>query len=820
MIRNYFKIAFRNLLKNKVYSGINIFGLAIGLATSLLIFIFVIHETAFDEFHTNSDRIYRIAQTTSSDGRNEEQASTPFLLGTVVQEEFPDIVDKTVRFYDLQEENHTFLNREDNLSFREHNFYFVDSTFFDVFSVELVQGNPDEVLKNPLSLVITEELAEKYFGDENPVGQSLSYRGINDMTVTGVMKAWPEQSHMKIDLVASFSSLNNIYASSPDFDQSWLWNPVWTYVLLDENSDSDRFEEQLADLVEKYYYAYSGWPSDEELTIQLQPATDIYLHSNRDQEMETNSSATYIYILLIVAAFTLLIACINFMNLTTARSLERSREVGMRKVLGGYKSQLFGQFIGESFLVSLLAIVIGVLMVWAALPFFNGLIGKELSFGLFQNIYIIPGLLIFTLIVGFISGSYPALFLSSLKPVEVLKGNSVKGKGNTLFRKVLVTFQFALSVMLIIGTTIIYLQLQYIQEKDLGFDESNVVLLPTKQNLIAWEFETFRERALSHAQIQSITGLGKIPGTETQEYYRYVPAGVSQNQDVTNLALYVTHDFEETFDVNMLAGRAFSRDFPSDPDNAVVINEAMLSQLEADSPEEAIGETIYFYPLNEDRQSFSIIGVTEDFNYSSLKKEIEPVVIRLAAGTDPILRSIEHSAVEIAPGNPSEALSHLESVWDEVNHIDPFEYRFLDDRLAEIYHNEATMSGLATAFSILCIIIACLGLLGLASYSAQLRQKEIGIRKSMGASVSNIVGLLSKDFLILVLIGNIVAWPVVYYFGSSWLENFPYRFDLLTSLPFIFLGTAAFIILLALATVSYHSIKAAVINPVDAIRNE
>lgn len=820
MIKNYIKIAFRNLLKNKVYSLINILGLAIGLATTLLILIYVFHETRYDQFHENSDRIFRIAQITESKDRYEEQATTPFQLGTVLKEEFPNLVDKTVRFYDLQEESHTFLNREDNISFREYNFYFVDSTFFDVFSAELIQGNPDEVLKNPLSLVITQELAHKYFGDENPIGQALSYRGINEMTVTGVMKSWPEQSHMKIDLVASFSSLNSIYASSPNYDQSWLWNPVWTYALLKENTDPVQLEDQITNLIDKYYYAYSGWPADEELTLQLQPITDIYLESNRDQEMEANSSSTYIYILLIVAAFTLLIACINFMNLSTARSLERSREVGMRKVLGGYKKQLFGQFLGESFMVALIGTLMALLIVFITLPTFNSLIGKDLTFGLFQNLYVIPGLLLLTLLVGFISGAYPAIFLASFEPSVVLKGNATKGRSSTLFRKLLVTFQFSLSVMLIIGTAIIYLQLQYIQDKDLGFDENNVVLLPTKQNLIAWEFETFRQQALSHAQIESVTGLGKIPGSETQEYYRYVPAGVGQDQDVTNLALYVTHDFEKTFDANILAGRAFSRDFPSDPDQAVIINEAMLQQFDVDSPEEAIGKTVYFYPLNEERESLSVIGVVADFNYTSLKKEIEPVVIRLSAGTNSILRSIEHTAVEIAPGDPSAALAHLETVWNEVNHIDPFEYKFLDARLDQIYESEQTMSALATAFSILCILIACLGLLGLASYSAQLRQKEIGIRKSLGASVSNIVSLLAKDFLILILIGNLIAWPMIYYFGSSWLENFPYRFDLLAYLPGIFAGTAAFIIAIALLTVSYHSVKAAVINPVDAIRNE
>jgi putative ABC transport system permease protein len=820
MLKNYLRIAFRNLFKNKVYSFINIIGLAIGLAISLFIIIYVFHETAYDTFHSQSKHIYRIAQTTSSTDREEEQATTPFMLGPVVQQEFPNRVEHAVRFYDLQEENHTFLNREDNISFREYNFYFVDSTFFNVFSAKLIQGNPDQVLKNPLSLVITENLAEKYFGNENPIGQNLSYRGINDMVVTGVMKNWPRQSHMKIDLIASFSSLNSIYASSPDYDQSWLWNPVWTYVLLKKDTDTHMFEEQLSPLIDTYYYAYSGWPADEKLTLEVQPVTEIYLHSNRDQEMNPNSSATYIHILLMVAAFILLIACINFMNLSTARSMERSREVGMRKVMGGHKKQLFFQFIGESILISTIAIIVGLVFVKAALPFFNDLIGKELSFGFFKNVYILPGLLLLTIFVGFISGSYPALFLASFKPSDVLKGTSQKSSSRILFRKILVTFQFALSVVLIIGTLIIYFQLQYIQDKDLGFDEKNVVLLPTKQNLIAWEFESFKERALTHAQIESVTGLGKIPGTETQEYYRYVPASVNQDQDITNLALHVTYDFENTFDINMLAGRAFSRDFPSDPENAVIINETMLSQLDAESPSEAIGETIYFYPLEQDRQSFSIIGVTEDFNYSSLKKKIDPVVIRLSAGTNPILRTIEHTAVEIAPGDPTSALSHLETTWNEINHVDPFQYRFLEERLAKIYQNETTMSSIATAFSILCIGIACLGLLGLASYSAQLRQKEIGIRKSLGASVANIIALLSKDFLKLVALGNLVAWPVIYYFGTSWLQNFPYRFELMAYLPFIFLGTAAFIITIALLTVSYHSVKAALLNPVEAIRNE
>lgn len=820
MLKNYFKIAVRNLLKNKVYSSINILGLAIGLATSLLILLYVLNEWSYDRFNEKSERIFRIVQTTSSEDRNEEQASTPFQLGPVLEAEFPEQVEKSVRFFDMQEENHTFVNREDRISFRESNFYFTDSTFFDVFSVELIRGNPKEALKNPLSIVITEELARKYFGEENPVGQSLNYKGIREMEVTGVMEAWPEQSHMKIDILASFTSLNELYSGSPDFDQSWLWNPVWTYVLLDNPESINTVESQLSRIRDNYYYAYSGWPGDEELEMQLQPLTDIYLYSNRDQEMEVNSSVTYLYILGVIAIFILMIACINFMNLSTARSLERSQEVGMRKVLGGHRSQLFYQFMGESILVSLIAVILGLMLMQVSIPYFNDFIGQELSFSLFQHPAIIPGLLLLTVMIGFLAGTYPALFLSAFEPVQVLKGTARTGRNATLFRKILVTFQFSLSVILIIGTAIIYLQLQYIQDKDLGFDKNAVVMLPTSQNLIAWEFNTFKEQALSHAQIETVAGLGKIPGSEEQKYYRYTPAGNGDSGDELNLVLHVTHDAVETFDLEMVAGRSFSRDFPADAENSVLINQKMLSRLNVDNAEQALGQTFYYYPSEGEREPFTVVGVIKDFNYTSLKKEIEPLVVRLVEDTRSILGLIEHTAVEIAPGDPTAALDHLAAVWKEVNPIDPFEYRFVDERLAEIYETENTMSSISTIFSALCIIIACLGLLGLASYSAQLKKQEIGIRKSLGASVSNIVMLLSKDFLILIIIANVIAWPVTYYFASRWLENFPYRIDLVSSLPFIFAGSALLILVIALGTVGYHSIKAALINPVNAIRSE
>jgi|AntRauTorcE11897_2_1112592.scaffolds.fasta_scaffold00142_3 putative ABC transport system permease protein len=820
MLQNYIKIAVRNLLKNKVYSLINILGLAIGLATCVLIMLYVFNEWSFDKFHTQSERIYRVVQTTISPDREEKQATTPFQLGPIIDVEFPDAVKKSVRFFDRQENKHTIVNRKDRIAFRESNFYFTDSTFFDVFSAELVRGNPSEALKDPLTIVITEALAEKYFGNEDPMGQTLNYNGIREFTITGIMKEWPEESHMDIDLLASYTSLNEIYANSPDYDQSWLWNPIWTYVLLDESVDREQLESMLNTLPEKYYYAYYGWPSEERVDIELQPVTDIHLNSDRDSEMQANSSSLYISILLAVAAFILIIACINFMNLSTARSLERSREVGLRKVMGGYRKQLFYQFIGESFFISFIAILLGCILVFLAIPFFNELTGKQLTFDLLQNIYTLPALFVLTIFVAFFSGAYPAIFLASFKPTEVLKGkisNSTKG---SFFRKVLVTFQFTLSVILLIGTAIIFLQLQFIQDKDLGFDKENILLLPTNQNLISWEFDNFKERSLSHSQVQSVTGLGKIPGSEVQEYYRYTPAGTGEGEDAMNLVLHVTHDLVETFDLQIVAGRGFSRNFSTDAEQSILINRTMLRKLEAETPEEAIGEIFYYYPPQGERQPFTVVGVIEDFNYTSLKKEIEPLVIKLVEGTRSILGSVAHTAVKIAPGDPGPVLSHLEEVWAELNPIDPFEYRFLDERLDEIYEAEQTMSSIATVFSILCIIISCLGLLGLASYSAQLKKKEIGIRKSLGASVGNIVSLLSKEFLLLVALANLIAWPLTYYAASRWLENFPYRIDLAANIPVVFLGAAVIILIIALATVSYHSIKAAMINPVEAIRNE
>ena len=816
MFKNYIKIAFRNLVKRKGYTFINISGLAIGVACCLLISMYVLNELSFDRFNQQPDQIFRIDQTSISPTQESTAATSPFKTGPMLKSEYPHLIEHSVRFFDMQQATHTMLDRESETSFRENNFYFADSTFFHVFSGRLIQGNPTEVLAEPLSLVITEERARQYFGDENPIGKTLSFNGRKSMSleVTGVMESWPEQSHMSIDMLASFSSVDVLYRSTPDYAESWWWNPVWTYVKLKDADMADELQAQLPAFADKYYHP--NRPEGESVVLDLRPITDIHLYSSLENEMNPNGSIFYIYLFSAVAVLILVIACVNFMNLATARSAERGREVGMRKVLGAGRSQLFKQFMGESLLMSFLAVSLAVLLVYLALPYFNSFVDKQLSFNLFDNPFLLAGLILLIPFVGFAAGIYPSMFLSRFRPTVILKGEAIRGAKGVMLRKGLVVFQFSLSVILIIGTILLYLQLQHMQTKDLGFQKEQVVLLPMDQNLIAWEFPRFKEEALRSPDIQSVTAVSKILGSQEKMY----PANAPQGENRSLPALHVTHDFVDTYDIEVIAGRTFSREYQTDKDQAILINEEMLRILDLDNPEDALGEPFYYEQSDGERVDLSVVGVVNNFNYTSLKKEIEPVVIRLAEGTRPILQTMSYAAARVAPGSMTNALNHLEEVWEEVNYIDPFEYFFQDQELQKVYATEMTMGRVTGAFTILCIFVACLGLFGLASFTASKRTKEIGIRKTLGASLGNILALLSKDYLKLVILANLVSWPIVYLLISSWLADFPYRIDLGWNLIMVFAGTVILSVFICIITVSYQSMKAALINPVDSIKQE
>lgn len=823
MFKNYVKIALRNLRNRLGYTFINISGLAIGIASCLLISIYVINELSYDRFNSKARQIYRIKQTTIASSKEKPDAQTPFLVGSTVEREYPQLIKTSVRFYDRGNEATSFLDRDREISMRTEGFYFTDSTFFDVFSARLIRGNPDNALDNPLSLVISEELANKYYPDENPIGRTLSYNGIRSMamTITGVMEEWPEESHMNLKALASFSSLKTLFSRNPDYMDNWWINPVWTYVELKDPGAVAALQDQLPNFVEKYY-TNTNRPDGESIELGLQPLTDIHLYSNLENEINPNGSIFYVNLFSAVAILILLIACVNFMNLATARSVERGREVGMRKVLGADRWQLIKQFMGESFLMSFFAVVFAVLLAYLFLPVFNEFAGKELSFNIFTDPFMLTSLAVLVILVGIIAGIYPSLFLSGFRPAAVLKGEATKGEKGVLFRKGLVVFQFGLSVLLIIGTIIVYLQLQHMQNKELGFDEEQVIILPMSQNLIAWEYDQFKEQALGNPSIKTVTGISKILGSEEEHNWQVFPVNTPQGEEESTQFLNANYDFLETFGIELIAGRAFSKDYQTDKEEAIYINRAMAYKLEHDDPEEALGEQFRYETTLSDTESeiYTVVGVVENFNYSSIKKEVEPLVIRLATGTRNVLTRLDHAAIKVAPGGISDALTHLEKVWKEINFVDPFEYSFQDEELDKVYASEMRMSKVAGAFTILCILVACLGLFGLASFTASKRTKEIGIRKTLGASLGGILMLLSREYVKLILVANIIAWPVIYLLMNQWLQDFPYRINLGWNLLAVFGATGIASVLICLLTVSYQSMKAALINPVDSIRQE
>lgn len=815
MFKNYIKVAYRNLKKRLGFTAINIGGLAIGIACCLLIAVYVFYEGSYDEFHENGDRIYRVTQKTVTSSKTEEGATTPFPVAPALQNDYPDQIAKTVRFFDMQEEVRTIINKQTDEAFRVNHFYVVDSTFFDVFSADLLMGDPDEVLDSPMSAVITESQAKRFFGDENPVGKQLTFKGVADFTVTGVMKELPDNSHMQIEMLVSFNSLKKLYGTD-SFLKGWYWNPCWTYVMLDENASADRLQADFGNFVQKNY---TGREDGEEISLTLQPLEDIHLYSNLDQEMEANGSIFYVYLFSVIAVLILIIACINFTNLSTARSQERSQEVGIRKVLGANRSQLFFQFISESFWMTLAGFLLALVITSLALPLIADFTGKELQFSMLISGNMIWFLIALFVAIVLLSGIYPALYLSGFNPIENLHGSRSSVGGSAFLRKSLVVFQFSLSVMLVIGTIVVYLQLRHMQNKDMGFNKEQVVVMPITQTLIAWEFEEFKEKALANPSVQSVSGSSKILASEAQYFGKYSPAN-QPDAPPTNMVLHVTHDFLDTYEINLLAGRSFSRDYSKDADRSVLINESMLKQIGVETPEDAIGKTFEFTDAESNKTDYNVIGVVDDFYYTSVKKEISPVVIDLIEGVRPTVQNIEFASVRLAPNGIQQGLDHIRSVWKDVNHIDPFTYFFLDKRLQRIYASERKMGNVAGIFSVLCIFVACLGLLGLASFTASLRTKEIGIRKALGATVTSIVSLLSKDYLKLVLLANIIAWPVSYYLAMQWLQEFPSRIELGWNIGFIFLAVAITSGLVGLITVSSQSLRAAMINPVDSIRRE
>ncbi len=824
MLSNYFKLAFRNLKKRKGHTFINITGLAIAVAACLLIGIYIQFELSYDDFLEKGDRLYRVTQTSITPDKTYTSAATVAPLAANLEAEYSRLVEETVRFFNGFSKNWTFIlvsgdpDHPVAESFLESDFYFVDSSFFEVFGFDLIRGNPETALDKPLSLVLTPQKARKFFGTEKAIGKTITLEtGSMKMTVTGIMEPIPPNSHLNADILASFNSLNHYYADPDAFFNNWFVNNMWTYVLLKEGINPEDLSYQFPAFIKKYYA--SSRNENETLKLNLQPVESIHLYSDLDLEMQPNGSIFNIYLLGTAALLLLLIASINFMNLATAQASDRNREVGMRKALGAHRKQLVMQYMNESFLLTFIAFIVAILLVLLAMPFLNNIINEQLSFNPLESIPLLLGVIGLFIVLGTLSGFYPALYLSGFQTREIIQNSRSKGSGGSFLRKGLVIAQFAMSVILIIGTVIIFLQLQYMQQKNLGFNKDRLVIMPISQTLTAWEYPTFKKRAEQSSAILSVTGVSKILASVKQDSWKIAPAGEAGSQGETNFALWVTQDFIETFNLEVIAGRGFSKEFSADSQKGLLINQQMVQELGYENPRKALGSLFYFTTGGE-KKPLRVIGVVNDFHYTSIKKQIKPTVIALAEDLNMIVGTINYAVAKIAPGRMKSGLTHLKKVWEDVNYIDPFSYSLQTEELAKVSASENTTNNVMRIFTVLCIIVACLGLFGLASFTASKRTKEIGIRKSMGATVGDIVALLNKKYVKLVLVANILAWPVIYFLSRQWLQDFPYRIELGWNLVLIFTATAVVSLLICLLTVSFHSVKAALINPVDSLRSE
>jgi len=815
MLKNYIKIAVRNLRKNPGYSFINIFGLALGMGICILILLYVQHELSYDKYHDNSDRIVRVSRAWfNQDGEislHLGHAAPPF--GPLLEEDFQDNIQEMVRFLEVS----PLLRYEEN-AFVEDRFFFADPEVFSMFSWKLIKGDPANALKNPDGLVVTERMAKKYFGDEDPIGKAIEFQlgsNILPLQVTGVAENIPGNSHFRFDFLASMEPVVQFYGGQEAFMQNYGSNNFATYLLLPEGYNYKQLQEQIPAFIDRHLstddtdIGGDGKPvsASDGTMLFLQPLTDIHLHSNLDSEIEANSRIEYVYIYGAIAFFILIIACINFMNLSTARSVKRAVEVGLRKVIGANRGSLIRQFIGESVVMALISLIFAILLVELMLPFVNGFIGSNLELNLFQNFDHLSGLLGIVLFVGLVAGSYPAFFLSGFQPASVLKGSFKAGKIHERFRSVLVIMQFAISIALISCMIIVYSQLDFMRTKDLGFDKENVAVLPVSEQITS-NYEIIRERLLSHPGILNVSLASRVPSGRLLDSQgtRAEVNGELQDINFRIADIHISHDFLETFDISLVAGRNFDINLASDSTGAFILNETAVETIGWQSPLDAIDKQ-FLYGGRRGR----VIGVVNDFNFESLHQSIAPIVFLIPDDR------INNVAIKIRDKSRQEVLDFLEEQWAGLRPGYPFTYFFVQDNFDEQYNSEEKLGILFGFFSLLAVIIAALGLFGLASFTVQQRIKEIGIRKVLGATVSQIVWLLSTRFTLLVTLAIAIATPVAWYAMSQWLADFAYRIEMGPGI-FAIAGGAALVI--ALFTVSWQSVRAAVSNPVDSLRSE
>ncbi|WP_134089734.1 ABC transporter permease [Olivibacter sp. XZL3] len=804
MLKNYIKIAWRSLLRYKFTSFINLFGLSVGITCCLLIMLYVLDEVRYDRYNSHAEQVYRVERTFL----NPEDKSISLSLGAVappigplLQNDFKEIQALT----SILPIGGMTLQYQDKI-FNEEHVYCADENLFKVFDFTVTKGDPKTALNEPYSVMLTEEMAKKYFGEENPVNKLLTFNQQLVGTVTGVYKALPANAHWHPNIMISFSTLRDtaIYGEE-QLRTNWGNNAFYNYILLPKDYDAKKLEAQFPAFLNRHI-PNSDNKAQEWTSLSLRKLTDIHLRSHKDSELEENGDIKRVYIFTIIGLFILLIACINYMNLSTARSALRAKEIGIRKVVGAEKRELVYQFLSESILLCFLATAISILITGLTLAGLNSVSGKQLPIQqLIQPQILIP-IVLLPLLIGSLSGLYPALFLSEFKPIKVLKGIVKSGKKTLSLRKALVVFQFTVSIALIISTIIVFRQLDYIQHKSLGFNKEQIVILNNNEALKN-SFPAFKTAVLDNPSIKSVGRSSRIPSG------RLLDDQVAQINLGNNLApakadikyVRVDEGFIPTYSIPIKAGRNFNRTDGTDT-LSFIINEAAVKALGLKSNEEAIGKQFQYGRIGQ------IVGVMNDFNFESLHQRIIPLVMFNSAERN------DYGRISIKiTGSIPQALKHIQSTWEKFMPETPFDYTFLDDRFTDLYKAEHKQQIIFTLFSGIAIAIACLGLLGLSAFTITQRIKEIGIRKVLGASMTSIVSLLSKDFLLLVAFAAIIAFPITWFAMSNWLNDFAYRIDLSW---WVFVLATAIALLIAFVTISIQTIKAARANPVKSLRSE
>ncbi len=818
MIQNYLKVALRSIFRNKLTAFINICGLALSMASAVMIYLFVSDELSYDDYHTNADRTYRVTRIFYDNDGNKtlHLSSVAPPIGPLLKNDFGEI---ELMARTLQNGGVIGLERDGELiSNTEDDIFLAEPDLFNIFDIKVLSGTPSEDFKRPFAVMLSDQAAMRYFNSTDIVGKRLRYDNSIDLEVTGVFESFPLQTHYHPDFLVSFVTLedDNIYGRR-GLETNWGNNAFSTYLLLSPGSDPSKLTTQFPAFLDKHFGTYAkanfgvgpDFVASKATELTLQKVTDIHLHSNLDDEIEVNGNINNVYMMSIIGTFIVLIACFNFINLSTARATKRSKEVGLRKVVGAFKNQLIGQYLSESVMIAIFALVLGVAAAIVTLPWLNQFTGKALSMNLLANWQLYVGVIIFAVLVGLLAGIYPAFVISGFKPVAVLKGQKGSGKGKAGIRKVLVVAQFGISIVLLIATAITFEQLSYLNNRSLGYDRNQIVTMAYFGQLNR-NYEAFYNELLKSSAVKNLARSSRIPTgrlLDSRGNLRVV-AGDSLVPSSVNLKyIGVDDQFFDTYGIEMAAGRNFSRSIPTDDSAAFVINEAAARAIGWKTNEEAIDTDFQYGGIKG-----KLIGIVKDFHFESLHQRVVPMVFlpRGQSGSN-------FFAVKIAGDNMSDGLAHLEKVWRSTVPGQPFEYQFLDERYRRLYEAEQKEGQLFTVFSGMAIFIACLGLFGLATFNTMQRVKEIGIRKVLGASVPSILRLLSKEIVILIIIANALAWPVAWIFMNQWLDSFAYHVDMNI---LIYLLSAIAAIVLALITVSAQTIKAAMTNPANTLRYE